>query len=150
MLYKKKYGIIVTNNQCCRKGKGFSVLQLSLKNGGSLNMKKIIALFCAIAIMLGMGLSAFAAADSRGNCDGSVGGEVDITDAMLLFYYVAKKITVQDVQDPEAMDINQDYAVDITDAMLLFYYVAKKPDSDFPAFDDSYDYAKLRQILGID
>lgn len=150
MLYKKKYGIIVTNNRCCRKSKGFSVLQLSLKNGGSLNMKKIVALLCVIAIMLGMGLSAFAAADSRGNCDGSVGGEIDISDAMLLFYYVAKKITVQDVQDPEAMDINQDYAVDITDAMMLFYYVAKKPDSDFPAFDDSYDYAKLRQILGID
>ena len=100
--------------------------------------------------MLGMGLSAFDAADSRGNCDGSVGGEIDISDAMLLFYYVAKKITVQDVPDPEAMDIDQDYSVDIRDAMLLFYYVAKKPGSDFPAFDDNYDYAKLRQILGID
>ena len=113
-------------------------------------MKKIIALFCAIAIMLGMGLSAFAAADSRGNCDGSVGGEIDISDAMLLFYYVAKKITVQDVPDPEAMDIDQDYSVDIRAAMILFYYVAKKPGSEFPACDDNYDYAKLRQILGID
>ena len=48
------------------------------------------------------------------------------------------------------MDIDQDYSVDIRDAMILFYYVAKKPGSDFPAFDDNYDYAKLRQILGID
>ena len=111
-------------------------------------MKKIIALFCAIAIMLGMGLSAFAASDSRGNCDGSVGGEIDISDAMLLFYYVAKKITVQDVPDPEAMDIDQDYSVDIRDAMLLFYHVAGRQKlaeeqlnvCDFNA-DDSVDIA---------
>lgn len=113
-------------------------------------MKKIIALLCAVAVMLGISLSAFAAADSRGNCDGSVGGEIDISDAMVLFYFVAKKITVEDVADPEAMDINQDYEVDITDAMLLFYFVAKKEGSEFPAFKDDYDYAKLRQILGID
>ena len=46
-------------------------------------MKKIIALFCAVVMMLGIGLTTFAAADSRGNCNGSVGGEVDIEDAML-------------------------------------------------------------------
>ena len=45
-------------------------------------MKKIIALFCAVVMMLGIGLTTFAAADSRGNCNGSVGGEVDIEDAM--------------------------------------------------------------------
>ncbi len=99
-------------------------------------------------MMLGIGLTTFAAADSRGNCNGSVGGEVDIEDAMLLFYFVAKKITVADVGDPEAMDINQDYNVDIEDAMLLFYYVAKKT-SEFPEFKDDFDYARLREILGI-
>ncbi len=112
-------------------------------------MKKIIALLCAIVIMLGMGLSAFASADSRGNCDGSVGGEVDISDAMLLLYYVAGKKDVRDIPDPEAMDINQDYSVDIVDAMLLLYKVANKPDSEFPPFKDDYDYARLREILGI-
>ena len=111
-------------------------------------MKKIIALFCAVVMMLGIGLTTFAAADSRGNCNGSVGGEVDIEDAMLLFYFVAKKITVADVGDPEAMDINQDYNVDIEDAMILFYYVAKKT-SEFPEFKDDFDYARLREILGI-
>ena len=115
MLYKKKYDIIISTINAATRADALQRLQFPFKNGGSLNMKKIIALFCVIAIMLGMGLSAFAAADSRGNCDGSVGGEIDISDAM-----------------------------------LLFYYVAKKPDSDFPAFNDNYDYAKLRQILGID
>ena len=32
--------------------------------------------------------------------------------------------------------------------MLLFYYVAKKT-SEFPEFKDDFDYARLREILGI-
>lgn len=49
-------------------------------------------------------------------------GEVDITDAMILFYHVAKK----SLMDSDVGDLNHDYKIDINDAMILFYYVAKK------------------------
>lgn len=49
-------------------------------------------------------------------------GGVDITDAMILFYHIAKKSFIS-----EAMgDLNHDGKIDISDAMILFYYVAKK------------------------
>ena len=49
-------------------------------------------------------------------------GEVDITDAMILFYGVAQKAPL----DAGIGDLNKDNATDISDAMRLFYYVAKK------------------------
>ena len=61
-----------------------------------------------------------------GDADGS--GEVDITDAMLVFYHVAKK----ELLPEEALvrcNVNDDNDVDIADAMAIFYFVAKKIDS---------------------
>ena len=61
-----------------------------------------------------------------GDADGS--GEVDITDAMLVFYHVAKK----ELLPEEALvrcNVNDDNDVDIADAMAIFYFVAKKTDS---------------------
>lgn len=49
-------------------------------------------------------------------------GEVDITDAMILFYHVAKKSLISGTMG----DLNHDSEIDINDAMILFYYVAKK------------------------
>ena len=49
-------------------------------------------------------------------------GEVDITDAMILFYHVAKKSPM----DSDIGDLNHDGEIDISDAMILLYYVAKK------------------------
>lgn len=49
-------------------------------------------------------------------------GEVDITDAMILFYHVAKKSLMYS----DVGDLNHDGEIDISDAMILFYYVAKK------------------------
>lgn len=49
-------------------------------------------------------------------------GEVDITDAMILFYHVAKKSLIEG----DMGDLNHDGEIDISDAMILFYYVAKK------------------------
>ena len=64
-----------------------------------------------------------------GDADGS--GEVDITDAMLVFYHVAKK----ELLPEEALvrcNTNDDNDVDIADAMAIFYFVAKKTDSVRP------------------
>ena len=61
-----------------------------------------------------------------GDADGN--GEVDITDAMLVFYHVAKK----ELLPAEALvrcNVNDDNDVDIADAMAIFYFVAKKTDS---------------------
>ena len=61
-----------------------------------------------------------------GDADGS--GEVDITDAMLVFYHVAKK----ELLPEDALvrcNTNDDNDVDIADAMAIFYFVAKKTDS---------------------
>lgn len=58
-----------------------------------------------------------------GDADGD--GTVDITDAMLVFYHVAKK----DMLSEEILshcDTNGDNTVDISDAMNIFYFVAKK------------------------
>ena len=55
-------------------------------------------------------------------------GEVDITDAMLVFYHVAKK----ELLPEDALvrcNTNDDNDVDIADAMAIFYFVAKKTDS---------------------
>lgn len=52
-------------------------------------------------------------------------GYVDITDAMLVFYHVAKK----DLLSEDALavaDFNDDGQTDISDTMQLFYFVAKK------------------------
>ena len=64
-----------------------------------------------------------------GDADGN--GEVDITDAMLVFYHVAKK----ELLPAEALvrcNVNDDNEVDIADAMAIFYFVAKKTDSVRP------------------
>ena len=49
-------------------------------------------------------------------------GEVDVVDAMLLFYHVAQKSTLKNGFG----DINHDNVIDISDAMILFYFIAKK------------------------
>ena len=61
-----------------------------------------------------------------GDADGN--GEVDIVDAMLIFYHVAKKELLTDEQLLRC-DTNGDNEVDIVDAMRVFYFVAKKIDS---------------------
>ena len=61
-----------------------------------------------------------------GDADGD--GTVDIIDAMLVFYHVAKKELMTDEQCRRC-DTNDDGEIDIEDAMKIFYYVAKKTDS---------------------
>ena len=58
-----------------------------------------------------------------GDADGD--GKVDITDAMLVFYHVAKKAPLPD-EALAGCDTNDDENVDIVDAMRIFYFVAKK------------------------
>ena len=65
-------------------------------------------------------------AEYVGDVDGS--GRVDITDAMLLFYHVAKKEFLAEDRLPYA-EVTDDLDVDISDAMAVFYYVAKKSDT---------------------
>lgn len=60
--------------------------------------------------------------------DASGDGVVDIADAMLVFYHVAKKELLQDDQ-LAVCDTNGDGSVDIADAMKIFYFVAKKVSS---------------------
>lgn len=60
--------------------------------------------------------------------DASGDGEVDISDAMLVFYHVAKKESIS----WDALlrtDADKSGEVDIADAMKIFYYVAKKIDT---------------------
>ena len=52
-------------------------------------------------------------------------GVVDITDAMTVFYHVAKKELLPNEKFPAA-DVDKNNEVDITDAMRIFYFVAKK------------------------
>ena len=61
----------------------------------------------------------------KGDANGS--GTVDIEDAMLVFYHVAKKSYLGD-EGLAACDTNADGSVDIEDAMTVFYFVAKKID----------------------
>ena len=61
----------------------------------------------------------------KGDANGS--GAVDIEDAMLVFYHVAKKSYLGD-EGLAACDTNADGTVDIEDAMTVFYFVAKKID----------------------
>lgn len=63
-----------------------------------------------------------------GDIDGN--GSTDITDAMLLFYHVAKKEELTPDQQNRAHS-NLDWTIDISDAISLFYYVAKKSDTFF-------------------
>lgn len=63
-----------------------------------------------------------------GDIDGN--GSTDITDAMLLFYHVAKKSELTPDQQNRAHS-NLDWTTDIGDAISLFYYVAKKSDTFF-------------------
>ena len=65
-------------------------------------------------------------AEYVGDVDGN--GRVDITDAMLLFYHVAKKEFLAEDRLPYA-EVTDDLDVDISDAMAVFYYVAKKSDT---------------------
>ena len=58
-------------------------------------------------------------------CDTDGDGVVDITDAMKIFYHVAKKEELPAELLPSC-DINDDGTVDISDAMKVFYFVAKK------------------------
>ena len=62
----------------------------------------------------------------KGDANGS--GTVDIEDAMLVFYHVAKKSYLGD-EGLAACDTNADGTVDIEDAMTVFYFVAKKIDT---------------------
>ena len=59
----------------------------------------------------------------KGDINGD--GSVDITDAMLLFYHVAKKELLSEELLTRA-ELTGDGLIDITDAMNLFYFVAKK------------------------
>ena len=59
--------------------------------------------------------------------DANGDGTVDIEDAMLVFYHVAKKSALSDDRLP-ICDTNADGEVDIEDAMTIFYFVAKKID----------------------
>ena len=61
----------------------------------------------------------------KGDANGS--GTVDIEDAMLVFYHVAKKSYLGG-EGLAACDTNADGTVDIEDAMTIFYFVAKKID----------------------
>lgn len=54
-------------------------------------------------------------------------GEVDIADAMLVFYHVAKKDLIPS-ERLFAANTDANKTVDISDAMNLFYFVAKKID----------------------
>ena len=57
--------------------------------------------------------------------DANGDGTVDISDAMLIFYHVAKKELLTNEQLLRC-DTNDDNEVDIVDAMKVFYFVAKK------------------------
>lgn len=57
-------------------------------------------------------------------------GQTDITDAMMLFYHVAKKSTLTEEEQNRAHS-DLDWTVDIGDAMSLFYYIAKKSNTFF-------------------
>ena len=59
--------------------------------------------------------------------DANGDGTVDIEDAMLVFYHVAKKSALSDDRLP-ICDTNAGGEVDIEDAMTIFYFVAKKID----------------------
>ena len=63
---------------------------------------------------------------AKGDVNGD--GKVDIADAMLVFYHVAKKESIS----WDALlrtDADKSGEVDIADAMKIFYYVAKKIDT---------------------
>ena len=60
--------------------------------------------------------------------DANGDGKVDITDAMIVLYHVAKKEYMTGDQLSRC-DTNDDGKVDIVDAMKILYYVAKKSDS---------------------
>lgn len=57
--------------------------------------------------------------------DANNDGQVDIEDAMMVFYHVAKKSLLTDDQASRC-DVTKDGNIDIEDAMNVFYYVAKK------------------------
>ena len=61
--------------------------------------------------------------------DANGDGSVDITDAMLVFYHVAKKEMMTDADLLKRCDVDKNGAVDISAAMRVFYFVAKKIDS---------------------
>lgn len=57
--------------------------------------------------------------------DANNDGQVDIEDAMMVFYHVAKKSLLTD-DEASRCDVTKDGNIDIEDAMNIFYYVAKK------------------------
>ena len=61
--------------------------------------------------------------------DANGDGSVDISDAMMIFYHVAKKEMMTDADQLKRCDVDKNGDVDISDAMRVFYFVAKKIDS---------------------
>lgn len=104
-------------------------------------MKKVLSAIIALVMVFSVSVAGFAAEvnieDSKvdpvnlkgaycGDADGNK--SVDITDAMLVFYHVAKKAELPGDRLPY-VEVTGDTSVDISDAMAIFYYVAKKSDT---------------------
>ena len=104
-------------------------------------MKKVLAAIIALVMVFSVSVAGFAAEvnieDSKvdpvnlkgaycGDADGNK--SVDITDAMLVFYHVAKKAELPGDRLPY-VEVTGDTSVDISDAMAIFYYVAKRSDT---------------------
>ena len=104
-------------------------------------MKKVLAAVVALVMIFSVSAAGFASevnvSDSKvdsvnlkgeycGDADGNK--SVDITDAMLVFYHVAKKAELPSDRLPY-VEVTGDTTVDIADAMAIFYYVAKKSDT---------------------
>ncbi len=104
-------------------------------------MKKVLAAIIALVMVFSVSVAGFAAEvnieDSKvdpvnlkgaycGDADGNK--SVDITDAMLVFYHVAKKAELPGERLPY-VEVTGDTSVDISDAMAIFYYVAKRSDT---------------------
>lgn len=102
-------------------------------------MKKVLATIIALVMVFSVSVAGFAAEvnieDSKvdpvnlkgvycGDADGNK--SVDITDAMLVFYHVAKKAELPGDRLPY-VEVTGDTSVDISDAMAIFYYVPKGP-----------------------
>lgn len=107
-------------------------------------MKKLLAAAVACVMIFSTTFGMFAKSETvsedevskadpvnlKGEYCGDANGDktVDITDAMLVFYHVAKKDELSEDRLPYA-EVTGDTTVDISDAMDIFYYVAKKTDT---------------------
>ena len=127
----------------CRRGKifGENAFAFAEKWGYMNYMKKVLAAIIALVMVFSVSVAGFAAEvnieDSKvdpvnlkgaycGDADGNK--SVDITDAMLVFYHVAKKAELPGDRLPY-VEVTGDTSVDISDAMAIFYYVAKRSDT---------------------